>query len=151
MKEQMKSDLDNSPVVYIDGTVDAEMPDSEFSQDDADELAALMGESVEKRKEAVQEMERFPLGHTIELTKPVLNANGEYIRDVTFSRELTGKDVAKLPADGSMSMLHQMALIGACTGLHSSIIVKMSSPDIMKCLPVVASFLVAGPLTGTKQ
>ncbi len=128
--------------------------DSEDDKAAQRELAELMGETVEEEPMELDldEITTYELGYTYELKRPFTVARGNElveISEVVFGHELEGRHVAKMPMDMSTwKWQHYLTLVGACTGLHSSVLMKIKTCDLPHIVGVASSFFANGPKNG---
>ena len=140
---QMSKDL-----VRIDARASVNL-EADNAEELEKELAEMLGETVAIEEEIQEEAEpEYPLGYTIELKSPILGLDGNYIKEVSFIRDIEGEQLMKMGGNGDMGMKTQLAFIGHCTGLSSREVLRLKSPDVMRCVKVVGSFLLAGPKIG---
>ena len=151
----MNSDLEEAPIQIIDAKKSTEVLQKTIDATDDSELEAqrelqeLMGETIEEVEVVEEVVEMYPLGYVHELLRPIQGANGETLTEVCFDQELEGRHVAKMPMDmPSWKVANYLTLIGACTGLHSSELLRLKTCDIMKMIGVATSFFAHGPEIG---
>lgn len=152
MNDPMMNDLEATPIIDCKKSTEDLGKAISISEDDEKqqqrELAELMGESVEVEEVEPVEMEKYPLGYQYELKRPVI-AGSETIRVVTFGTELEGRHIAKLPMNmEKWTWAHYMSLVGACTGLHSSVLMRIPTGDMPRLVEIASSFFVNGPDIG---